>query len=196
MHYDWLEAGEHTQRTVARLSQQLRRFLDDQAWLENRRIMDILQGIEAKALSLRGTAPTGNFMEIVDTVADIELPMERPLYSPAFKPQINDAFIDAGEDALNADVLFTQFVVDKAKLATQIRRSLQDKSQITLREICERYPLEKGLAELMAYLELAGESFPFLVDEAIADEIVLSHKPDRGTTRLKKAHLPRVIYLR
>lgn len=31
VHYDWLEAGEHTQRTVAQLSQQLRRFLDDQA---------------------------------------------------------------------------------------------------------------------------------------------------------------------
>ncbi|BBP04700.1 hypothetical protein TPL01_30260 [Sulfuriferula plumbiphila] len=53
VHYDWLEAGEHTQRTVAQISQQLRRFLDDQAWLENRRIMDILHGIEAKALALR-----------------------------------------------------------------------------------------------------------------------------------------------
>ena len=60
----------------------------------------------------------------------------------------------------------------------------------------ELYPLEKGLAELMAYLELAGESFRFLVDEAIADEIALSNRSDRGTMRPKKAHLPRVIYLR
>ena len=51
VHHDWLEAGEYTQRTVAQLSQQLRRFLDDQAWLENRRIMDILRGIESKTLS-------------------------------------------------------------------------------------------------------------------------------------------------
>src|SRR5207302_75166 len=29
IHFDWLEAGEYTQRTVARLSQQLRRYLDD-----------------------------------------------------------------------------------------------------------------------------------------------------------------------
>ena len=29
---------------MAQLSQQLRRFLDDKAWLENRRIMDILRG--------------------------------------------------------------------------------------------------------------------------------------------------------
>jgi hypothetical protein len=59
VHYDWLEAGEHTQRTVAQLSQQLRRFFDEQAWLENRRIMDILHGIEAKALALRDDAADG-----------------------------------------------------------------------------------------------------------------------------------------
>ena len=57
IHYDWLEAGEHTQRTVAELSKQLRRFLDDQVWLENRRIMDILRGIEAKALAFRSSPP-------------------------------------------------------------------------------------------------------------------------------------------
>jgi hypothetical protein len=67
VHYDWLEAGEHTQRTVAYLSQQLRRFLDDQAWLENRRIMDILRGIEAKALAVRDSPPTGEVMTIADS---------------------------------------------------------------------------------------------------------------------------------
>lgn len=57
VHYDWLEAGEHTQRMVAQLSQQLRRFLDDQVWLENRRIMDILRALEAKALGVREHPP-------------------------------------------------------------------------------------------------------------------------------------------
>ncbi len=59
IHYDWLEAGEYTQRTVAQLSQQLRRFLDDQAYLENRRIMDILQSIERHALAVRDAPPIG-----------------------------------------------------------------------------------------------------------------------------------------
>ena len=75
VHYDWLEAGEYTQRTVAQLSQQLRRFLDDQAWLENRRIMDILHGIEAKALALRAwpemPRDRGEVMSISDTAASI-----------------------------------------------------------------------------------------------------------------------------
>ena len=64
VHYDWLAAGEATQRTVARLSEQLRRFLDDQAWLENRRIMDLLRSVEQHALALRRHAPTGPLMSI------------------------------------------------------------------------------------------------------------------------------------
>ncbi len=53
IHYDWLEAGERTQATVRQLSEQLRRFLDDQVWFENRRVIDILRSIEASALGLR-----------------------------------------------------------------------------------------------------------------------------------------------
>ncbi|HRJ25370.1 MAG TPA: DUF3375 domain-containing protein, partial [Thauera sp.] len=82
VHYDWLEAGEHTQRTVAQLSQQLRRFLDDQAWLENRRIMDLLHGIESKALALRAAPPLSPAMQITLPGAAIELPLERPLHTP------------------------------------------------------------------------------------------------------------------
>ncbi|MCB1968541.1 MAG: DUF3375 domain-containing protein, partial [Candidatus Accumulibacter sp.] len=103
VHYDWLEAGEHTQRTVAQLSQQLRRFLDDQAWLENRRIMDILHGIEAKALAVRDAPPPGNeVMSIADTAAAIELPMERPLYTPPIKPSIADLVLEAGDEDVDA----------------------------------------------------------------------------------------------
>nr|WP_245874836.1 DUF3375 family protein [Desulfobulbus oralis] len=80
IHYDWLEAGEHTQRTVAKLSEQLRRFLDDQAWLENRRIMDILHSIENHALALREEFPSGDFIPLAETSATVELPLERPLY--------------------------------------------------------------------------------------------------------------------
>ena len=196
VHYDWLEAGEHTQRTVAQLSQQLRRFLDDQAWLENRRIMDILRGIEAKALALRQVPPTGDFMLVANIATDIELPMERPLYSPAHKPQIADLALAAGAEDVNAGALFSQFVIDREQLASHIRRSLQERSQVTLRELCERHPLEKGLAELMVYLQLAGESFEATVDETVTDVIVWSSRLEGGELRFKKAQFPRVIYVR
>ncbi len=129
VHYDRLEAGEHAQRTVALLSQQLRRFLDDQAYLENRRIMDILRGIEAGALAVRGAPPAGDFMAIADTAPAVELPMERPLHAPAIKLALDSAALVAGDEDLDAGARFSQFVVDKAALARHVRQSLQQRSQ-------------------------------------------------------------------
>jgi len=196
VHYDWLEAGEHTQRTVAQLSQQLRRFLDDQAWLENRRIMDILRGIESKALGVRASPPKGEFTTIEAIGADIELPMERPLYAPALKPCITDRVPEAREVDLDTAVLFSQVVIDKAALSQHIRRALQGAPQITLRELCERRPLQQGLAELVAYLELAGEGFKSTIDEAAEDLIVWWGVGRDGQQQTRQARLPRVIFVR
>jgi hypothetical protein len=192
IHYDWLEAGEHTQRTVAQLSQQLRRFLDDQAWLENRRIMDILHGIEARAIALRGEPPSGEFMTIADNTADIELPMERPLYTVPLKALIADVALETDDSEIDAGALFSQTVIDKAALSRHIRHALQTRSQITLRELVDTQPLQQGLAELVAYLHLAGEAFKSLVDETITDTVTWQSSDGR----MKRARLPRVIFVR
>jgi hypothetical protein len=196
VHYDWLEAGEHTQRTVAQLSQQLRRFLDDQAWLENRRIMDILRGIESRALAVRATPPKGEFASIAATGADIELPMERPLYAPALRVRIDDRVLEASEVELDTAALFSQVVIDKAALCRHVRRALQGAPQVTLRELCERRPLQQGLAELVAYLELAGEQFKSTIDETAEDIVVWWGRGRAGEEQARQARLPRVIFVR
>ena len=192
VHYDWLEAGEHAQRTVALLSQQLRRFLDDQAYLENRRIMDILRGIEAGALAVRGAPPAGDFMAIADTAPAVELPMERPLHAPAIKLALDSAALVAGDEDLDAGALFSQFVVDKAALARHVRQSLQQRSQITLAELLALRPIEQGLAELLAYLSLAGEQGSAVFDESVEDRVSWPARDGR----IKTARLPRVIFAR
>ena len=88
IHYDWLEAGEVAQRTVARLSEQLRRYLDDQAWLENRRIMQLIRGVEQSALAVRDRAPADYFMELEEPAPTIDLAMERPLYQPSVQGEV------------------------------------------------------------------------------------------------------------
>ena len=215
VHYDWLEAGEHAQRTVAQLSQQLRQFLDDQAWLENRRIMDILRGIEAKALAVRQSPPTGEMMAIADTAADIELPLERPLYSPPLKPLIANIELLSGDADLDAAALYSQIVIDKALLSRHIRHALQDRTQITLAELCRIEPLRHGLAELVAYLQIATEqsasvggdadhprasafaygAFNTLVDESMVESIIWQRATE-GQSRPMQARLPRVIFVR
>jgi flagellar motility protein MotE (MotC chaperone) len=196
LHYDWLEAGEHTQRTVAQLSMQLRRFLDDKTWLENRRIMEILRGIEAGALAVRDVPPSGDFMAIAEPGADIELPMERPLYTPAIKPAIIDSACDAGDVELDVNALYSQVVVDTPRLLQQVRQALNDSSQVTLGELCGRAPLRHGLAELVTYLHLHGDGFKTVIDDATTETIVWQATGDDGEMRTRQARLPRVIFVR
>ncbi len=196
VHYDWMEAGEHTQRTVAALSQQLRRFLDDQAWLENRRIMDILHGIESKALALRAAPPVDPVMEIAEARADIELTMERALFTPAIKPVIADLTLQAGDENIDPSRLFDQVVVDKARLTRHIRHALQDRAQISICELVASQPLQQGLAELLAYLQLGSETFRIVVDEDTPEPIRWQAVATDGQAITRSARLPRVIFMR
>lgn len=196
VHYDWLEAGEHTQRTVAQLSQQLRRFLDDQAWLENRRIMDILRGIESKALVVRDAAPPGAMTSLPEFSCDVELPMERPLYTPVRRTFIEEVELQAGDIDLDAAALYTQTVVDRAQLAGHIRQALRDRSQVTLRELIESRPLQQGLAELVAYLQLGSDAFRTVVDDGAHDVIVWQTARHDEAPKTRRARMPRVIFVR
>ncbi|MDA8239367.1 MAG: DUF3375 domain-containing protein [Nitrospiraceae bacterium] len=196
VHYDWLEAGEHTLRTVAQLSQQLRRFLDDQTWLENRRIMDILHGIETKALAVRDVQIPGEFMQIDDISVGIELLMERPLYTPPIKPLFADIVMESGDEEVDAVALFSQVVIDKAALTRHIRNALQERAEITLGELIEKQPLQHVLAELIAYLQLAGDAFKAIVDDEATEAIVWKSTDQGGRGHIKQARLPRVIFVR
>jgi flagellar motility protein MotE (MotC chaperone) len=204
VHHDWLEAGEHTQRTVAQLSQQLRRFLDDRAFLENRRILDLLHGVESKALSIRGAAPTGAVMHIDAMGADVELPLERPLFTPSVMPLLTELALVAGEDDIDTARLFDQIVVDKARLRSAVQRALRSQAQITLRELLDAEPLHQGLAELVAYLELAHagdgsgalDGLRALVDEAVEEPIRWQASNSAGDAVTREARLPRVIFTR
>ena len=166
VHHDWLEAGELTQRTVARVSAQLRRYLDDQAWLENRRIMQLIRRIEHHAVALRDADTAGFVAEIDDAAPTIELPLERPLFKPPYKARIDEQPIEDADADVGADALFEQEYVDRTELRGRIRRMLVSRSQVSLAEIVGSHPLEHGLAEIVVYMGLAADDDRALIDDA------------------------------
>jgi hypothetical protein len=191
VHYDWLSAGEVTQRTVARLSEQLRRYLDDQAWFENRRIMNVIREIEQHALAVRDAHPAGTLMELDESAPAVELPMDRPLFTPPVRPVIQQQAIEEGDAALDPDALFDQFYVDKERLRARLRRALQTRRQISLAELLEDGPIEQGLAELVAWLSLATGDSPSVIDEDRPQTVRWTDR--NGTTR--EATLPTVVFV-
>jgi hypothetical protein len=190
IHYDWLDAGERTQATVRLLSEQLRRFLDDQVWLENRRVMDILRSIESTALRIRNQPGSGPTMPLDDTAPTIVLPMERPLYSPARNTVLAGSPMPADDEQFDHSALFDQIYIDPAPLSAGVRRALAQRSHVGLRTLVHDRPLRHGLAELVTYLSLRDETFEVVFDDRVSEEIAWSDQA--GTQRV--ATLPRVTF--
>ena len=192
IHYDWLQAGESAQRTVARLSEQLRRYLDDRSLMENRRITQIIRNIEQHAIALRAEPPRGDILEVDDCAPDLENFLGRPLFSPPVNPEIADTPVLPGQQDIASDSLFRQEYVDKERLKARLRKALQSRDQISLEELIGAYPLEQGLSELIAYLALAAEDGKSVIDESGRQEL-------RWTDRFgadRRAVLPMVIFTR
>ena len=157
--------------------------------------MDILHGIESKALALRDSVPLGPVMTMAQSCADIELAMERPLFTPAMKPLIADLVLQAGVEDIDPAALFDQVVVDKAQLTRHIRHALQYTAQITLSELVAAQPLQQGLAELVAYLQLGSQTFSTVVDEDTVESIRWRAVTADGVELIRRARMPRVIFM-
>lgn len=213
VHYDWLDAGERTQATVRTLSEQLRRFLDDQVWLENRRVMDILRGVEAKALAARDVArepgaavPPG--MRIDDVAPDVVLPTERPLFTPRPSARLDSDHVVEGDDDFDVDALYEQVHVDPERLARTVRTGLAApgaRGEVALADLLRAAPLEHGLAELVTYLSLDDPRFVVLHDDERTDEVRWAGEAPAGPVPeevaaqdpvLRVARMPRVTYAR
>jgi hypothetical protein len=158
LHQDWLPAVEQTQGTVRQLSQQMRRLLDDKVFLENKRIMQLIRSVESGALATREQPPSGDFIAIAAPSVDITLPFERPLYEPSRRVLVDDDVLAADDADVDAGALFSQFHVDKERLKANIDAVLAEAEQATLAEVTAAYPLSQGLAEIVAYYQVATES--------------------------------------
>lgn len=190
--YDWLDAAERTQTTVRQLSEQLRRFLDDQVWLENRRVMDILKSIEGNALKLRGYPASGLSTEVDATAPEIALPMERPMYRPKSRVALSDDAAADAPDDVDVSALFDQVYVDAELLAEGVRSALRHERQVGLGSLVASRPLVHGLAELVTYLSLSDPSFEVVFDERARESVMWRD----GDDRTRVATLPRVTFTR
>ncbi len=190
IHFDWMSAGEQTQRTVARLSAQLRRFLDDRAFHENRRIVELLESIERNALTVREQVPGGSFMKLDGWKPKITLPLDRPLFSVPEQLDI-DSIIEEGElEMVDTSALFNQTFVDRLRLEENISRVLSRKGQASLGLVLNQEPLQEGLTELLTYFVIASEESRAFIDETRQERVSWQDREGRN----REARIPLVIF--
>lgn len=118
--------------------------------------------------------------------------MDRPLFTPPEKSQLDLELAEDDLDLASLDALFASSHVDKARLLQSIRRALQFRGQVSLEELTESYPLEQGLAELIAYLSLAADDTDAFIDDT--RRVAISWADETGATR--RAYMPAVLFKR
>jgi hypothetical protein len=171
VHYDWIDASERTQTTVRRLSEQLRRFLDDQVWMENRRVFDLIHSIEVQALHLRDETDPPLAMELDATSVPVVLPMDRPLYKRTRTAGLDSNPLETGVGDLDHTTLFDQLHVDRDELVRTILERLGPRDAIRLDDVITDSPLEQGLAELVGYLSLDEPGLHVDFDEEARSQV-------------------------
>ncbi len=192
VHHDWLDAAEQTQVTVRQLSDQLRRFLDEQAWIENRRVMQVLHDLEQHALQLRRLGHRAAMETELDaTKPTLTVPFETLLYEPGRDQGVDSSVVAASADEVDASMLYSQQYLDIARLLGHLDASLAGRSQVSLAEVVGSQPLEQGLAELVGYLAVEVSGVEKVVDETVRETITWGD--ERGE---RDAELPRVVFAR
>lgn len=156
--YDLLLNADKIGKISSKLIEQLRRFLDDRVWIENKKILELCNAIEKKAVEIKENPPLKrDFHHLAKNKVAIDSVFEKSLYTlkenKAFSHEIKEDVLE-----VNLDAFYDIFFIDEALLQNNINYFLQIQSQCTLVEVLEKFPIEKGISELIGYLSLAKNS--------------------------------------
>lgn len=196
LRYDLFIAADGTQRTVASVSAQLRRFLDDDTWAESRRISRLLRSTLALAARTHHDWAAGGLdterlpgTDMDATRAAVGLPAERPLHTVKTAATLATPVEDGqGPPVLDLADLLELTHVNLPELRSYVAATLRDRGGVaTLGDVVDAHPLSQGLAELVGYLEVAGEHN--------ADTLA-SREQIRWTAgdQIRAADLPRILF--
>lgn len=171
-----------------KLSEKISRVLSERNMLERRRAMELIGEIRQMAYTLVGTRlKDDNFLEIeyepaINLIDRWELTAEK-------EDDVSLQFPDGLGGDISKDVdlrsLFDQFTIDKKKLLDRIDEMLQDRDQVSLKEIVDYYGLENGLSEVVGYFSIAASGSNNIILEETIDPILIGER---------KVNVPLILY--
>jgi len=187
-----LKNGEKIFHLSSKLIEQLRRFLDDRVWVENRRILELTQQIEKKAIELKLDAPKQkDFTNVAGHKVIVNSIFSKSLYQPK-KAQNFIKELREEESEVDLESFYNLFYIDEAQLLHNINKELLKKPQVKLSEIVENHPITKGVSELVGYISLAKKGENVVIDEREKESVSIEDVDGRS----KRVILPKIIFVR
>jgi len=190
MKHSLLLSGAKISKVSGKLIEQLKRFLDDRVWLENRRILELVKTIQKSAIDIKDEMPKQRgFMLLDENRVKTEMVFEKSLYmlkeQSTLKQELNESVIE-----MNLDSFYDIFFVDEALLQKNINEILLHKAQCSLSEIVQKFTITKGIAELVSYVSIAKNNENVIVYDDKYEIIEVSNS--EGEKKMIK--LPKIIF--
>ena len=190
-----LEAGAQVVASNRRLMQQLRKMLDDTQADEARRARELIADISQLAMRTTAAFPEEEAFFWVEGTPAVDMPMERQLWDAPSTPHFGEATPRLGQANLaeaNLDKLYNQRRhVDERHLRRNIDNVLEQRPTITLAELVDTYPIERGLTEVITYLSIAAKDDAHQIDTEVQDTIALLQDME-----MREITLPRITFAR
>ncbi|WP_324171590.1 DUF3375 domain-containing protein [Sulfurimonas sp.] len=188
--YTLLKSADKIYKVSAKLIEQLRRFIDDRVWIENKRVLDLCKNIEKSAILLKDKQPTQReFFSIKGDNIKIDSIFEKSLYTPKIHQEFekNDK---PQEINIEMDSFYNLFFVDEEILKKNIAQMLQSQPQCTLEQIIKKFTISKGISELVSYVNIAKNSEDTTVEESILVKLEVIDLD--GVTKVVK--MPKIVF--
>ena len=197
-----LEAGAKVHGTRQQITDQLRRYIQEQSQ-DNRRIIELINQFEALAQQRLSPAKSGQphldlkaelttlagMQAVINPIFSRQLYQDKASEHIDSRPELGDA-----TDLVDLTPLLAISYIDELQLQRHISQGLLDNGgQVTLAHVIERHPLRYGLDELLTYIKLACEQIlPAHIDEQ--QEQTISWQPEPELTRTIK--IPTITFTR
>jgi len=186
-----LQSSDKISKVSSKLIEQLRRFLDDRVWEENRRVLALCKSIQKHAIDIKDNMPSSRtFAETDGNTVKIDMVFAKSLYRLKTKTLFTKELIEEKIE-IDLDSFYTQFYVDEAILKRNISEILLYQPQCSISDIVNKFGIKKGIAELVGYISIAKNSESAMVNETSQTIEILD------SDGLKKSvKLPKIIFIR
>lgn len=155
-----LDAGTKVNTTKQQITDQLRRYIQEQSQ-DNKRILELIRQFESQAqrVEFKRANTMQEFAHIEGIQADIDTLFSRQLYRPKLTEQLETMDVETpSEPNVDLTSLFDVSRIDEGQLQRNIGACLNHHhGQVNLAQVVAQYPIEYGLDEVLTYLKLACE---------------------------------------
>lgn len=170
-----VDAGDKVNRSNDGLIEQLRKFVEQKNLLESKHILRSIEEIENLILEHSEAISLWDSLLHIDGLYKPTLMMERPLFTPPALNSFSTAAILDGTSEEDTHLLFEQFYIDIEELRNHINHALRNKPQVTLSELLELYKPQKGLTEILMYMQIAAHDKNHMIIRSTEEDLVIEN---------------------